>query len=310
VKSLHRVFCNYGLAADSLSKWIGIAAGVIIISINPVLRASTIPIPNYSFESPPTDFAYPAIDSWQQVPVFTNQTTGVFSNNPSGPDHLDNCDGIQAAFLFAAPGVGFFQDYNSVDYAHTNPLHDFNVVFETGRSYDLTVGLARSAAFPPNNGATLQAALYYRDSNSNMVIVAATNVVYDTAQFSSTHFLDVTAHLPTVQSTNAWTGKNIGISIMSTVSLALQGGIWDVDNVRLSVTGPTLANPGITGGHFGFTVQSDPGLRFEILASTNITLSSSNWTSIGNVTNVSGSVSFSDPGGILGQRFYQARQLP
>ena len=80
------------------------------------LQASTITIPNASFESPPTAYANPFINSWQQVPQpdLNDQTTfltGVFSNQPpADPFHIDNCDGSQAMFLFAVPQAAILQD--------------------------------------------------------------------------------------------------------------------------------------------------------------------------------------------------------
>src|ERR1041385_4426093 len=132
------------------------------------LRADSIALPNYSFELPATTSYDIDIASWQQVGTFQ---TGVFMNTSNGsPDHYDNCDGNQAAFIVAATGAGFFQDYNSVDYAHPNPPHDFNVLFEAGKSYDLTVALAVSYNQPTTVGSTLQIGLYYRDASSNMVV--------------------------------------------------------------------------------------------------------------------------------------------
>src|SRR5262245_4396155 len=91
----------------------------------PVLLAGTIHVPNSSFESPATDFATPEIGAWQKAPqpMWYNDTnfpwaqlTGQFLNTSNGaPDHIDNVEGHQAAFLFALPGVAVFQDYNTFD---------------------------------------------------------------------------------------------------------------------------------------------------------------------------------------------------
>jgi len=270
--------------------------------------AANINIPNYSFESPPTASVTIFIDSWQQQPLdFEHPTSGIFTNAP-GPSFLDNCDGTQAAFLFAATQAGIFQDYDSTDYA--NATHSFDARFEVGKSYKLTVSITGSTNSPLNNGSTLQVALYYRDAASNMVNVASTNITYDSLAFSGVHFSEFQAALPTVGAGDAWAGRHIGISIISTASVALQGGVWDIDNVRLvSTSQPLLLNPGFSGGHFGLTLQSEPGLKFEILASADVSVARTNWTYIGTVTNVTGTVSFSDPGPGLGQRFYVARQV-
>ena len=90
------------------------------------LPAATINLPNGSFESPATDFADPTMDNWQKTPkpvwydesggFLWVQLAGLFLNTPpeSAP-HIDNCDGEQAAYLFAVPQVGLFQDYLSTN---------------------------------------------------------------------------------------------------------------------------------------------------------------------------------------------------
>ena len=56
--------------------------------------------------------------------------------------------------------------------------------------------------------------------------------------------------------------------MLSTVATNLQGGYWDLDNVRLaSILEPVLLDPVCTNGQFQFTLRSEPGLRFEILSS-------------------------------------------
>ena len=110
---------------------------------------------------------------------------------------------------------------------------------------------------------------------------------------------------------DAWAGQNIGVQIASTVSTNLAGGYWDVDNVRLTETPlPVLSDPRMTNSQFGFTLQGEPGLAFEILASTNLALPTTNWTSLGTLTNTTGVAPFLDPATSLSRRFYRARQLP
>ena len=71
--------------------------------------------------------------------------------------------------------------------------------------------------------------LYYRDSSSNMVTVAATNIVYDTSIFTSiTNFVDFELDSPPVQASDPWAGQHIGIQFLSTYS-PIRGrdiGIW------------------------------------------------------------------------------------
>ena len=283
------------------------------------LQASTITIPNASFESPPTAYANPFINSWQQVPQpdLNDQTTlltGVFSNQPpADPFHIDNCDGSQAMFLFAVPQAAILQDYDSTDWMNPTPTHAFDAAFEVGKSYRATVGVlgGTNLAIPMQEGTTLELSLYYRDNASNLVNVAATSITNSGDLFpTATHFVDFQVEVPTVQASDAWAGRHIGVRILST-TYELIGGYWDLDNVRLASTiTPVLLAPGYTNGQFSCTLQSEPGLRFEMLAGTNLELPLSNWTRLGVVTNIGGTVPFLDPASGLTRRFYTARQLP
>src|SRR5580765_1095809 len=107
----------------------GVAA--LAASTSP-LRAGSITVPNGSFESPATSFVSINIDSWQKNPkpdwyvesggFLWSQLTGIFKNTSAGSsDHLDNCDGNQALWLFAVPEVALFQDYNSIDWSNSVP---------------------------------------------------------------------------------------------------------------------------------------------------------------------------------------------
>jgi hypothetical protein len=145
-----------------------------------------------------------------------------------------------------------------------------------------------------------------------MVTIAATTVSYDTNVFTNlTHLTDFQATVPEVRPGDPWAGQYIGIQFLSTVAPDLIGGVWDLDNVRLTETVATaLDNPGSVNGQFGFTLQSEPGLPFEILAASSPAGPATSWTSIATVTNLTGTFPFIDPATNSGQRFYRARQLP
>ena len=239
---------------------------------------------------------------------------GFFKNTPVGNfDHIDNCHSNQAMWLFADPDAGLFQDYDSVGW--NGSTHAFDARFEAGKSYRLTTGLlvggmGGGGGIQP--GATLDLILYYRDANSNRVTVAATTITNSLSVFSnSTHLLDFTVDVPAVRPGDPWAGQHIGILFLSTVTPELAGGYWDLDNVRLtSMLAPTLLNPISTNGLFQFTLQGEPGLVCELLASTNAALPVANWTSLGTLTNVTGTIPLIDTSTNFDQRFYQARQLP
>lgn len=295
--------------------------GILLLVSNP-LTAAPIPVPNASFESPAAPFPTPNISSWQKTPkpewydeggggFLWSQLTGIFRNPlvTSTNNHIDNCDGLHAIWLFAVPEVCLFQDYDSMDWNDPGPSHEFDAEFETGKSYHLTVGvIGTGGGMQP--GVTLELSLYYRDAAGNRIAVASTSLTNTPAVFSNnTHFVDCHVDVPVVKPGDAWAGQKIGIQFLSTVSSELQGGYWDLDNVRL-VAGPALLSPARTNDQFEFTLLGEPGARFEILTTTNPSLPATNWTSLGLVTNLSGTIPFIDTSANFDQRFYRARQLP
>ena len=284
--------------------------------------SETLEIPNGSFEEVATDFADPRVDAWQKSPQpdwwdpsvvgSWDQLSGVFANPaPESADHIVNCDGAQAAFLFALPQVALFQDYNSMDWASSSPTHEFNARFKPGQSYTLTVGVIGGGG-GMNPGATLELSLYYRDAVGNIVIVAATTVTHTPAVFSNTtHLVDFQVSVPTVRASDPWANQNIGVLILSTVGIELPGGYWGLDNVRLAESRqPSLVAQAPLNGQMRFTLQSDPGAVCEVLAATHVTLPRSQWTLLETLTNVTGTNTVSDATTTAPARFYQVRQLP
>lgn len=297
---------------------LSLAAGGLVGSVS---GAEAIPVPNGSFESPSVIYVGTFIDSWQKTPKpdgyvesggFTwDQLSGIFLNTPpTSSDHIDNCDGRQAIWLFAVPEVGLFQDYESRDWNDAEPSHAFDAQFEPGRSYRMTVGVIGGGG-GMLEGATLEVSLYYRDAQGGMVTVATTTVAHSVALFPNrTHLVDLAVNTPVVRAGDPWAGKKIGVRLLSTVSPALEGGYWDLDHVRLvSLPPPALTSPTMVEGGFQFTLSSEPGARFDVLAADDPSLPIDAWQTIQTLTNVSGTDSFTDGNG-GGQRFYQLRQVP
>jgi hypothetical protein len=318
-----------GRAARLLFKVL--VAGVVLCAAETApLCAGTLSLPNASFESSlaPRDspYAFADMEYWQKSlqPTWydpsTNYNTpwawlmGTFYNAPFLSTYIDNCDGTQAAFVFALPEVAVFQDYDSIYGTNTAPSHAFNAHFNTNCAYTLTVGVIGGVnGYPPlYEGATLQVSLYYRNAAGNMVAVAATALTNTGQLFpTNTHFVDFSVYLPGVRASDPWAGQNVGVQIASTVGFDKAGGYWDVDNVRLTETPlPALTDPGMTNSQFRFNLQSQPGLRFEILAATNPASPLSNWSSLATLTNGTGIISFLDPAPNPNRCFYRARQLP
>jgi len=299
---------------------------IALIACAGSLLAAPVNIPNHSFESPTTSFYSVLIDSWEKTPkpdwyvegggFLWEQLTGAFPNTATNsPDHISNCDSNQAIWLFAVPEVGLFQDYDSMDFEDPAPTHAFDAIYEVGKSYQLTVGLFGGGAgrnYGMRLGVTLELSLYFRDATSNLVTVASTTITNSNELFpNNTNLVDFTVQVPTVQASDPWAGRHIGILMLSTVSSNLQGGYWDLDNVRLtSAVAPTLTSPIWTNNQFQFTLLGETGYVFDVLAATNVALPPSNWLSLGTLTNTIGANTFVDTNASFDQRFYRARQLP
>jgi hypothetical protein len=286
---------------------------------------STISVPNGSFESPEAPrqdpFAGPDIDYWQKsaqpawyYPSNNFDTPwdylmGQFFNVPFPGSFIENCDGSQAAFLFASQEAALFQDYDTIYGTNTAPTHAFNAIYHPGSSYDLTIGVIGGGG-GMTNGTTLQVSLYYRDAASNKVTVASTSITHSVDLFpTNTQLVDFQVHLPEVKPGDPWAGKNIGIQCLST-SMGLAPGYWDLDNVRLTETPLLLlSSPTVTNSQISFSISSVPGVQFEVLASTNVAAIPANWISLGSFTNLTGVTVFSDTTTNSNRRYYRARQL-
>ena len=212
-------------------------------------------VPNGSFETPTTTYAWPPIDFWQKTPKPADfdesqgypwaAEVGLFLNNPAGsPDYIVNCDLRQALYLFSYPGVGLFQDYDSIGSTSTTPDRRLDVLFEPNHSYRLTVGIIGGPGSQLMHGTTLQLELYYREANTNLVTVASNVISHSVNVFPDhVHFQDFAVETRVVEAGDAWAGKHLGIRLLSTTTHDLLGGYWDLDNVRLTIRqhlGPTI----------------------------------------------------------------------
>jgi hypothetical protein len=192
----------------------------------------SIPVENASFEAPAIDpNAFPAVpfvDKWLELDLDTvaNSNTGVFGNSPAGsPDRLVNAEGGQLAFLGSQKGNALEQDLAAV--------------YKVGCGYRLTVAVGVSARFPPSSIEpvdTIEIVLYYLAEDKSVDIV---HQAVEAKGLSSTQLQDFSVYLSTVQSDDAWAGKNIGVAIRAA---GAAGGFWDLDNVRLAESVP-VAQP-------------------------------------------------------------------
>jgi hypothetical protein len=301
-----------------------ILAGLMPCLVLPILplQAEFIAVPNGSFESPTTAFVDTRLDAWQTMPkpdwydesdIFLwSQLTGVFRNPPPGDhDHIVNVDGDQAVYLFAIPEAGFFQDFESTDWANSTPTHAFDTQFQPGRSYTLTVGMSGGGG-NMISGVTLELGLYYRNTAGERIPVAVTSITNSSDLFPvTTQLIDFHVEVPAVQADDPWASRHIGIHVQSTVHPDLAGGYWNIDHVRLRESGapPRLAASRIDG-RLQLSLQSEPALQFQILATPDAALPLADWTDLGTVTNHSGTTTIDDLDLESSQRFYRVLQLP
>ncbi len=278
-------------------------------------------VPNGSFEAPTVAYAWPPIDFWQKTPKPADfdesqgypwvDETGLFLNTPTGsPDHIVNCDQRQALYLFSYPGVGLFQDYDSIGDTSTGPDHRLDVRFEPNHSYRLTVGVIGGPGSQLIDGATLQLELYYRQDGTNLVTVASNIITHSMTIFPDhVHFQDFTVESQVVQVGDPWAGQHLGIRLLSTVVLEKLGGYWDLDNVRLTIRqhlGPTLTlSPEANG--YQLSWPATPGCVYQPQTSKDMR----SWSDLGPSISPQG-----DAGGVfiaepdLQRAFYRVLVLP
>ncbi len=202
---------------------------ILSLTANQAMSAP-IYIENASFEFPVIDpllnpfGAVPNVDNWTEMDndALGSQNTGVFVNtepnhiNSFGDyDHIFNTDGNQMAFLGSEAGNAFEQDLSAS--------------YHTGCDYHLTIAVGTSFMFTPSTEEPidyLELALYYRNDSEPVDIVSLLIPAMDPNQWLK----DFSLYLPTVNSSDPWAGKNIGIAIRAA---GQAGGFWDLDNVRL-----------------------------------------------------------------------------
>jgi hypothetical protein len=249
-----------------------VAGGFALIGWKDPLWAAELPVVNSSFELPVTDSSDVRIESWQKFPqpdwfVETpgqtwDQLAGTFRVVP--PAALENVDGAQAAYIFALPEVGIYQDLASNGSALT---------FLPGTAYQARFGVVGGGSnMKPE--ATLAAVIYYNDSNGNQVRVAQTTVTNSATLFpTQTHLVDFTVDVPVVGVADAWAGKQMGILFVSTVSAELAGGSWTLDNVRI-LTIPPDVTPRLTaarqGNNLRVSWESVAGRRYQLQATSDL----------------------------------------
>lgn len=229
-----------------------LAATALATGFIPGAQAQPISIANHSFESQLVStvfFVDTRIDNWQKTPApawFTpqgqlqswDQTAGMFIGTaPFSPTPYSNLDGNQSAYVLSLPGAGIFQDNLSTDW--NNTMGGLNATFQAGSAYQFTLGVFGKSMV--ENYSSLKLSLYYRDGANQVAVGTPTTIVFNSSTFNFLPegpwaLIDFSVTTPIVQASDAWAGKNIGVSITSGDGTG--AGYWDLDNARLTAVVP------------------------------------------------------------------------
>ncbi|MFM8360308.1 MAG: hypothetical protein ACKOET_17305 [Verrucomicrobiota bacterium] len=275
--------------------------------------AEAIPIPNGSFERPATAFVSLLLDSWQRLPkpeeyvetggFLWSQLTGIFANSPAGSvDHLTNLDGSQALWVFAVPGAGVYQELDGK--GGGSPAG-----FQAGRAYRLSARLL-GAGGNMLDEAALTLSLYYRDAGSLPVPVASLVVTNRASLFPTrTQMVPCVLRSPVLAGGHPAVGRPIGIRVESTVTPALQGGYWDVDDLRLEAVEAPVPALAVTArdGRLEIRWPGEAGWRYQLRRSAAL----GGWEAAGEaVDGTGGDLAVSVPVGEVGHEFFVVTAVP
>jgi hypothetical protein len=152
--------------------------------------------------------------------------------------------------------------------------------------------------------------MYYR-SGTNRIGLATNEVTYSTNLYGNPfRLLDSELIVPVVDGADPWAGQRIGIEFVSNVSPGLIGGVWDLDNVRLTEFEILLSDPKPLTDQFQFTIYSAAGSVLDVLRTTDPSTSLASWQSLGLVTNSTGVLVFTDTAPEPGKAYYGATLVP
>jgi hypothetical protein len=82
--------------------------------------------------------------------------------------------------------------------------------------------------------------------------------------------VDLSVTSDTVRSGAPYAGKNIGVSISSAADFSNAGGVWDADNVRITVGHAVTLRTSIAGSNLRLSWDSIAGTPYQILTAPNV----------------------------------------
>ena len=153
-------------------------------------------------------------------------------------------------------------------------------------------------------GVTLEAGLYRLDASSNRVTVASLIVTNSEALFGSRNRL-TTFQVTTapVSAADSWAGQPMGVQIVSTATLANQGGYWDIDHVRVEAITPLRPELVVVtdSGSVRLKWASEMGVAYRLRSTTQL----GSWVSAGEpIAGTGGELMVVIPVGSEGNQFY------
>jgi len=213
---------------STMRKTLCVRCAVLLLSVASLSSAAMINVPNYSFEDPALGYggARVGLVGWGGNGPAAGQVANGY-NNGVGSVNLVNGDGDQCAWFntyadaannLASGGIWTFAEGT----------------FTVGKSYELTVGVARGAWNPGEEADQLEIRFFYDAAGMATPIASVTATASDLG-WSDGYLTDYTVVLPEVLATDGWAGAPIGLWIVSTYQdPQSNGGDWVADNVRLN----------------------------------------------------------------------------
>ena len=187
--------------------------------------AEYITVPNYSFESPDISSS-PGVtytfDNWTRYGEAI-----IFENGYSGSTYTNLEGGQVGSVTTEGAGGRAYQELSSN--------------YTIGQSYTLTAGFAKTEITPTGYAENKAYVTLFWDDEGAQTVIGTQEVRW--GDLSSTLLTDYSVTIPTVQSSDAYAGKPIGVMISAGPRIGTTNmSYFAVDNVRLE--GISIPEPG------------------------------------------------------------------
>lgn len=204
----------------------------VVLGTSAPAMAESINVPNASFEEPvlaPRGIgAYSGLD-WQCPDYAGSGQLSVPYNSPADNPYgtyITNQDGSNLCLFM---GV-----VNPEIPASVQIFQDLAAIYEVGKSYTFTMGIARRSDEPGYDTDALELRLFSR--NVSGFTIATTSVTKAELVYDALTYFSVS--IPEVQATDLWANQNIGIWVATTVGpqLGQPSGAWILDDASVTAT--------------------------------------------------------------------------